>query len=79
MRASILNPVNSNVRRAKRPRKMSSYTNFLQIDPTSFLPFNDAPRYLSGRVESDNGDSLVIQGHAKPHMQAWHRDRKSVV
>lgn len=45
---------------------------FLQIDPTSFLPFNDAPHYLTGRVESDDGDSLHVQGVAKAHMQAWH-------
>jgi hypothetical protein len=52
--------------------KAAGFTQYYQVDPTAFLPFNDAPNYISGTIKADGSDRLIIKGSSLFHLQDWH-------
>ena len=50
----------------------AGFTQYFQINPSVFLPFNDAPNYISGTVKPDETDRLIIAGRSLFHLQDWH-------
>ena len=42
------------------------------IDPSAFIPYNDAPRYLDGRIEG-RAIKIVLSGKAKHQLENWYK------
>lgn len=51
---------------------MPIYERFLQLDPKAFLPFNDSPSHLLGKVWASDSDELVIEGRAIQQTSDWY-------
>ena len=46
---------------------------FFQIGLDAFLPFNDAPSYLSGKIVASARDGIRIAGKARNQLVGWHK------
>ena len=51
---------------------MRKYERFFQMNGQSFTPFNEAPAYLKGSVESTDDDRIVISGRTEFQVVQWH-------
>ncbi len=51
---------------------MKSYGKRFQITPESFIPFNDAPEYLSGTISLEDEDKIIIAGTAQYQVKDWY-------
>jgi hypothetical protein len=51
---------------------MPIYRCFYQIAPQAFIPFNDAPTYISGSVRSGERDEVVLSGEFRRQDQGWY-------
>jgi hypothetical protein len=45
---------------------------FYQVGAEGFQPFNDAPAYLSGRVDATDTDGIRVHGHALHQANSWY-------